>query len=296
MIWCDWIPLTFLPGAAFLTRDLVPAWVFMWLFAFALFLGCKWLTWQRALRRGANPPTVRSLSYLFAWPGMNATEFLASNERIGAWNLKFLWSLDFGAWSFALAKTLAGASVLYLAATGSFRTGPLATGWLTMVGIVMFLHFGLFDLLAFGWRSAGVNAQPVMRSPLLATSLADFWSKRWNTAFNALAHQLAFRPLARRWGVVTATMGVFLISGLVHEAVISLPARGGFGLPTAYFVLQGLGVLAERSAWGRRIRLGHGLRGWFFVMGFTAGPVFWLFHPVFINNVILPMLNAFGAN
>jgi D-alanyl-lipoteichoic acid acyltransferase DltB (MBOAT superfamily) len=164
-----------------------------------------------------------------------------------------------------------------------------------MIGIVVLLHFGLFDLLALGWRSIGVNAQPVMRAPLLAKSLAEFWSRRWNTAFNTLAHDLAFRPLARRWGVAGATMGVFLISGLVHEAVISLPARGGFGLPTAYFVLQGFGVLAERSRWGRRARLGRGLRGWLFTIVFTAGPVFWLFHPVFINNVILPMLRALGA-
>ena len=74
-----------------------------------------------------------------------------------------------------------------------------------------------------------------------------------------------------------------------------LPARGGFGLPTAYFVLQGLGVLAERSDWGRRVGLGRGLRGWLFTVVFTGAPVFWLFHPVFINNIILPMLRAIGA-
>lgn len=27
----------------------------------------------------------------------------------------------------------------------------------------------------------------------------------------------------------------------------------------------------------------------------TAGPVFWLFHPPFVRNVILPMLDALGA-
>ena len=137
--------------------------------------------------------------------------------------------------------------------------------------------------------------KPVMQAPFRAASLSDFWGKRWNTAFNGLAFQLAFRPLARRFGITGATMGVFLISGLVHEAVISLPARGGYGLPTAYFIFQGLAVLAERSSWGRRAGLGCGVRGWFFVVLLTAGPAFWLFHPVFIHNVILPMLLAFGA-
>jgi len=81
-----------------------------------------------------------------------------------------------------------------------------------MLGLILLFHFGAFDLLAFAWQRAGVNAQPVMRAPLRSTSLAEFWSMRWNTAFNTLAHTLAFRRLARRWGVTTATLGVFLAS------------------------------------------------------------------------------------
>ena len=129
-----------------------------------------------------------------------------------------------------------------------------------------------------------------------STRRGDFWSRRWNTAFNTLAHEFAFRPLARRYGAGRATLGVFLISGLVHEAVISLPARGGFGLPTAYFIWQGLGVLVERSRWGRRMGLGRGWRGWLFVVTFVAAPAFWLFHPPFVQHVILPMLQFIGAN
>jgi len=115
-----------------------------------------------------------------------------------------------------------------------------------------------------------------------------------NTAFSKLAHDLAFRPLAWRFGTKVATFSVFLISGVVHEAVISLPARGGYGLPTIYFVLQAIGVLVERSSLGRRIGLGCGSLGWLFVLTFVAGPVFWLFHPPFVFNVILPMLHAIG--
>ena len=32
-----------------------------------------------------------------------------------------------------------------------------------------------------------------------------------------------------------------------------------------------------------------------FTIIITAAPAFWLFHPPFINNVILPMLHAIGA-
>ena len=89
---------------------------------------------------------------------------------------------------------------------------------------------------------------------------------------------------------------VFLLSGLVHELVISVPARGGYGLPTGYFLLQGLGVAAEHTRVGRRIGLGHGWRGWLFTMLVTAAPAFWLFHPPFIRNLILPMLKALNGN
>jgi len=82
---------------------------------------------------------------------------------------------------------------------------------------------------------------------------------------------------------------------LVHEAVISLPARGGYGLPTGYFLLQGCGVLLERTVAGRRLGSSCGAAGWLFTLAFTAIPAFWLFHPSFVLNVILPMLHAFGA-
>jgi alginate O-acetyltransferase complex protein AlgI len=92
-----------------------------------------------------------------------------------------------------------------------------------------------------------------------------------------------------------ATLGVFLLSGLVHDLVISLPARGGFGLPTGYFCVQGLAMVGERTRLGRRIGLGRGLRGWLFTVIVTAGPAYWLFHPAFMERVILPMLHAIGA-
>jgi hypothetical protein len=41
--------------------------------------------------------------------------------------------------------------------------------------------------------------------------------------------------------------------------------------------------------------LGQGLRGRLFALAVTAGPAFWLFHPPFIHNVILPMFQAIGA-
>ena len=164
-----------------------------------------------------------------------------------------------------------------------------------MFGLTLLLHFGLFHFAALVWQNAGIPAKPLMQSPATATSLASFWGIRWNTAFNKLVHDLAFRPLARRLGIAWATLGVFAISGIIHELSISFPARGGYGLPFGYFILQGLGVLLERSRFGRALGLGHGFRGWLFMFLFTAAPAYWLFHPTFVQNVILPMLQTIGA-
>lgn len=282
----DWLPLLVLPVAAIAIRPALPDWVFMWALAFAIFFGCKWLTLRRACTGRPRPPRLTALAYLFLWPGMDANAFLVRRAVNSA---------ALHDWAGAITTTLAGVGLLWLAATGARATEPLLTGWLGMIGVVLLLHFGFFRLLALAWQTAGRDVKPLMRAPLLATSLADFWGNRWNTAFNALAHDLAFRPLVRRAGVVGATLGVFLISGVIHDLVISLPARGGYGLPTAYFCVQGLAVLFERSRAGRAIRLGRGGRGWLFVIIATAAPAFWLFHPAFIHNVILPMLQTIGA-
>jgi alginate O-acetyltransferase complex protein AlgI len=284
--WLDWLPLALFPLAALAARNAVADWVFMWLLAFGIFCGCKWLTWRRAFATNPRPAHWRSFAYLVAWPGMDAHEFLAGKPASRP---------HVQDWIFASAKTLAGIGLLLVAATDGLVTAPLLGAWLGMVGVVLLLHFGLFHVLALTWQRAGLAAKPVMRAPLLATSLGEFWGHRWNTAFNTLAHDLAFRPVARRVGIKWSTLAVFFLSGLVHDLVISVPARGGYGLPTAYFLLQGAAVLFERSYAGRALGLGRGSRGWVFMFVVTAAPLFWLFHPPFIHNVILPMIQTIGS-
>jgi alginate O-acetyltransferase complex protein AlgI len=133
-----------------------------------------------------------------------------------------------------------------------------------------------------------------MLSPALASSPSDFWANRWNTGFRKLAHDFLFQPLVRRTGIAWTTLLAFIASGLVHDLVISLPARGGYGLPTAYFVLQGLAILLERSHAGRLLGLRDGLRGRLFMFTVTALPIPVLFHPAFVRNIFLPMLQAIG--
>jgi len=156
-------------------------------------------------------------------------------------------------------------------------------------------HFGSFHVVALLWRRAGVDAVPIMDKPLLSASLSEFWGRRWNLGFRQLGHEWIFQPLHRKLGVARAGFLVFVLSGLIHDLVISVPARGGYGLPTAYFVLQGAGVALERSQFGRRLGLRGGVTGWVFMALLTAGPAFWLFHPPFLRNVVLPFMRVMHA-
>jgi hypothetical protein len=273
------------------TGTLVPAslprWAAMWAIACALYAGCKWLTYREALNGGAAPGRRRALGYLLLWPGMDAPAFLAGAEPVAGPRAT--------EWTAAVLKTLFGLALIWLAARLAHPAAPLLAGWLGMTGLIFVLHFGTFHLLALAWRTVGVDARPVMRNPVRSTSLAEFWGRRWNTAFHDLATRFTFRPLRPVAGPAGATLLAFLASGLIHELVISLPAGGGYGLPTAYFLLQGLGLLGERARGARRLGLGRGWRGRLVTLTVAAGPAFWLFPPVFVRQIILPMLGAIGA-
>jgi alginate O-acetyltransferase complex protein AlgI len=283
----DWLPLLVLPMATLALRSHVANWVFMWAMAFALYAGCKWLTYRKTRALGTEFGCRHALGYLLGWVGMDPTPFSKPRVATPAPVQK--------EWLVAFMRVLLGISLIWGGVRLLYATSPVAAGWLGMFGVILLLHFGLFHLLALAWQSAGVPVKPLMRAPLRATSLGDFWGLRWNTGFHTLAHQLVLVPLRRRVGNVAAVLGVFLVSGLIHELVITLPARGGYGLPTAYFLGQGLGLVLERSALGARFGLAGGIRGQVLVILVAAAPAFWLFPPIFVHHVILPMLHAVGA-
>ena len=93
-----------------------------------------------------------------------------------------------------------------------------------------------------------------------------------------------------------AGLAVFAISGLLHETVISLPARGGWGGPTLYFLLHALGIEIEKSALGIRLGLGRGFRGWLWTLFVAVAPLPLLFHEPFVRNVIVPLYRSLAAS
>lgn len=270
------VPLVILPAFALFLRNLVPSWAFMWLMAIALFLGFKWLTYATS-RENLAPLRTRFL-YLAAWPGLAPDEFtrpLPESSRPSRTD-----------WFPPARLLLVGFLLVVFVAPRISH--PMVRGWVGMVGIILTLHFGSFHVLALVYRSFGLDARPLMLQPLRSDSLADFWGRRWNTAFAALADRQVFRPLARRIGPRSALVVVFIGSGLLHEAVITLPAGGGYGLPTLFFSIQAGGLLLER----RPAFATHPIRRRALAWILLLGPVGCLFPPVFVERVILPMLDS----
>jgi alginate O-acetyltransferase complex protein AlgI len=154
----------------------------------------------------------------------------------------------------------------------------------------LILHFGLFNLVAGGWRWVGIDCRPLFRAPLASQSLPEFWSKRWNLAFSEMAAIAVYRPLSKRMGRQAAMFAVFLYSGLVHELAISVPVRAGYGLPFAYFVLHGVLALAEQRLGLGRFRQDWLRRAW--TAAWLALPLPLLFHRWFLEAIIWPMLSC----
>jgi len=264
-----------------------PRWAQMWAMAAAVYAGCKWLTWQHAAVRQA--PAWKHAAYLLAWPGLDATDFLA--ERPTAQTV-ICRSIE---WLAAALRLACGVVLVFAVAPAIPPRHPYVVGWIGMIGLVMMLHFGVFHLLSCAWRRVGLQARPLMNRPLASTSLAEFWGRRWNTAFRDLTYRFLFRPCASwfgpRWGLVAG----FLFSGVVHDLVISVPARGGYGGPTFFFAVQGAAMTFERSRVGRRIGLGSGWRGRLFTAAVLVAPVGLLFHRPFVVGIIVPFMHVLGA-
>jgi len=264
----------------------LPRWGVMWGLAIVVFSLLKLLSWRS--RRTVKASLCRHIGYLFGWPGMDVDTFLSTSDPKVA-------RPSINEWAFATLKMLLGLGIIVTAAWSESDINTYWRGWLGMIGTVFALHFGLFHVLSCAWRAGGVAAVPLMDWPVASQSLAEFWGRRWNLAFRDLTHRFIFRPLQRPLGPIGALLTGFLLSGLVHDLVISLPAGGGYGLPTIYFVIQGAGIIGERTITGRRFGLGKGVIGRTYCLTLLIGPVGLLFHRPFVCDVIVPFLKVIGG-
>jgi hypothetical protein len=102
--------------------------------------------------------------------------------------------------------------------------------------------------------ACGVRVPPFMRSPFRSTSIAEFWSRRWNLwASEILFRRCCFDPLARR-SVALAIFAAFFASAVGH-ALLAFLVLGRWTIAFvcgAFFLAQPLLIAFERWINARR--------------------------------------------
>ena len=194
-----------------------------------------------------------------------------------------------------LLNVAAGAALLLLAS----RVLPAATPravrfWVALVGVCMVFLVARLDFYALVFRWLGFAVEKLWDCPVAATSLGDFWGRRWNRIVSGFLREVVFTPVARRAGARAALLAVFLYSGLYHE-MVSFMAGSGYGGPTAYFLVQYLGVAAENSGPGRRVLRGRPWLGRAWTLAVVVAPLGLLLHRGFVEGYLVPMLAEAGV-
>ncbi|XP_047083972.1 probable long-chain-alcohol O-fatty-acyltransferase 4 [Lolium rigidum] len=132
----------------------------------------------------------------------------------------------------------------------------------------------------------GMEMEPQVDRPYLASSLRDFWGRRWNLMVPAILRPSVYGPVRARFGVAAGVLASFLVSGLMHELIFYyLMWQPPSGDVAAFFVLNGACAAAE-AWWGRHA-------GWWrpprvvavpLTLAFVGGTGFWLFFPALIRG------------
>jgi hypothetical protein len=244
----------------------------------------KALLWLRARRDGSPRPTGASLLlWALVWPDPRPETFSARTAPPTDADREFLKG--------ALCSLGGLALTVLLALTWpTLPAGPRSFAGL--LALFMLLHLGAVRLLFAALRLGGWPVEPLFRDPLRSASLREFWGRRWNLAFVAMNQRL-LRPLfPAGCPPALVVLGLFVISGLLHELAITYPSGAAFGGPLAYFALHGLGVLVEGALRlpARRPRLARAC-AWTLVLA----PLPLLFPAAFRGAFIDPLFAALSG-
>jgi alginate O-acetyltransferase complex protein AlgI len=190
---------------------------------------------------------------------------------------------------------LTGAALLWLVP----RLLPAATPrairfWIALVGFSILNLFARLDLWALAFRAMGFAVEKLFDCPVAATTLGEFWGRRWNRIVSGFLREVIFLPLARRAGARVALLAVFLYSGLYHEFVTFLTGSG-YGGPILYFLVQYLGVVLENTRPARRLLRGHPWLARAWTAAVVILPLGLILQPALVDGYLVPLLVGAGV-
>jgi hypothetical protein len=194
-----------------------------------------------------------------------------------------------------ILNVITGTTLLWLMP----RILPAGCPWvirfsIAVVGFSFLFLIARLDLYALIFRAMGFAVEKVWDCPIAATTLGDFWGRRWNRIVPGFLREVVFLPVARLAGAKIALVAVFLYSGMYHECV-SFMARSGYGGPTLYFLLQCLGVAIENTRLARRLFRGRLWLSRVWTLAVVVLPVGLFLHPGIVDGYLVPMLASGGV-
>nr|XP_043638810.1 probable long-chain-alcohol O-fatty-acyltransferase 5 [Erigeron canadensis] len=156
---------------------------------------------------------------------------------------------------------------------------------LTITAFFLMIFLG-FDL----------EIEPQFNEPLLATSLQDFWGRRWNLVSSRNLRAVVYNPTRE---ILTPTFGklrsqqlaicvTFLVSGLMHELLFLYITRvQPTWEVTWFFVLHGVCTAVEvgvKKTVAGRLGFMHRAVSWLLTVSFVMVTAVWLFWPLLLRN------------
>ncbi|CAF2121576.1 unnamed protein product [Brassica rapa] len=145
----------------------------------------------------------------------------------------------------------------------------------------------------------GLDLQPQFNEPYLATSLQDFWGRRWNLTISDLLRSSVYSPVRKicqyfvnsEWATIMGVLATFLASGVSHEVLyVYLTRETPTGEVTWFFVLHGVCTVVEVlvkkktfvGRWSVRPIVSRLL-----TVGFVCLTSGWLFFPQLIRSNVI---------
>lgn len=174
------------------------------------------------------------------------------------------------------------------------------------------IYFGLEIILAIVAALArallGLDLEPQFDDPYLSTSLQDFWGRRWNLVVTSILRPTVYEPVlhiaarvtgSRRWALMPAVLGTFVVSAIMHELIFYYLGREKPTWEvTGFFLLHGVCLMVEialKKAFSGRFRLPRLISGPL-TLGFVMVTGFWLFFPQLLRcNMDVRALEEYAA-
>lgn len=118
------------------------------------------------------------------------------------------------------------------------KSGPWR--WLRWLGGALFVYAMVDSAARLAdavYRSAGVVIPKQHENPILARSVSEFWSKRWNLNVHDWLRRNCYMPFARSGHPVLGIVAGFFVSGALHFWLVYVPLDIWWALPMGVFFL-----------------------------------------------------------